>query len=267
MTRSMDVKIELFKWSSEDFPQERALIYTSHSNASRTCSSRFSWNRQKFIFSLQDYMCENNPVRVYMELMVEQDGNNNNGNFKFGSDKRDFTGIFSESRHEHRKTHLNYQDIQGSSGRKVQFHAYRTVGKEDKKKDEWTISHSLINHEVKSLWYYLKVVCDPKNGLHQPQLLGPLCFKDSSLQQIGRCYINREVFGKPQNVSNIKEHEKDMVVSNRKQGGGPLTVSAQANTLRNEGWVQGYLNGSVITISNSQIIFSEGTVQWKKSTV
>jgi len=50
-------KIEVYKWSSSEFAEEYALVYTSLDDASKTTSLRFSVNADMVLCRVADNMC------------------------------------------------------------------------------------------------------------------------------------------------------------------------------------------------------------------
>ncbi|KAI9100861.1 hypothetical protein K1719_024223 [Acacia pycnantha] len=85
---------ELYRWSSAEFRDEYALIYTSRSNPSLTCFSHYKVNRDKVLFALSDCLCEGNTVRVDMKFMGDRDYM---GRFVLRSaDAEDSSGSFME---------------------------------------------------------------------------------------------------------------------------------------------------------------------------
>jgi len=60
------VKIDLYKWSSSEFPQEYALVYTSLDDPSRTTTLRFSVNTDMVLCGVADHMCKDHPARNFM---------------------------------------------------------------------------------------------------------------------------------------------------------------------------------------------------------
>lgn len=75
MLRDPTVKAKLFTWSSEEFREEFALIYTSRYDPSQTCVSDCRVNRNKMLFTLHDCLWEGNSVRVDIELSTQRDYN------------------------------------------------------------------------------------------------------------------------------------------------------------------------------------------------
>ncbi|KAK7386147.1 hypothetical protein VNO78_26159 [Psophocarpus tetragonolobus] len=76
-----NVKVELYKWSSKEFTQEYALVYTSLDDASKTSILRISVNKERVLCRIGDYLCDVNPLRFLLKVTAERDGN---GSFKFG---------------------------------------------------------------------------------------------------------------------------------------------------------------------------------------
>ncbi|KAK4269880.1 hypothetical protein QN277_022978 [Acacia crassicarpa] len=78
------VKAQLFTWSSQEFQNEYALVYTSRSNPALTCLSCIARNHDKVRFILDDCLCAGNKVRIGIEFEKKR---YNNGLLAFGPTK------------------------------------------------------------------------------------------------------------------------------------------------------------------------------------
>ncbi|WVY93898.1 hypothetical protein V8G54_032986 [Vigna mungo] len=78
---SLDLEIELYKWSSAEYPQEYALVYTCVNDKSKFSIFRMSVRAEKVLLRFADSLCDDHPIRVNMELSAERD--NNYGYFKY----------------------------------------------------------------------------------------------------------------------------------------------------------------------------------------
>ncbi|XP_054779528.1 uncharacterized protein LOC129287408 isoform X1 [Prosopis cineraria] len=102
------VKAQLFMWSSKEFKNEYALIYTSRSNPSLTCFSCIARDYNKVRFILHDCLCVGNNVRVGIEFERKRE---NNGFLAFGPTKIEVsTGSFIVQRQEPGNYFWQYQD-------------------------------------------------------------------------------------------------------------------------------------------------------------
>ncbi|RDX83260.1 hypothetical protein CR513_35841, partial [Mucuna pruriens] len=73
-----NLTFELYQWSSEEYPKEYAVIYTSVTDKSKFCIFRLSVKPEKVQFRVADILCHSHPVRFHMEVTADRD----NGLFK-----------------------------------------------------------------------------------------------------------------------------------------------------------------------------------------
>lgn len=95
-----EVMIDLHQWSSPEFHTELAVIYSSPIDNSRFSIFRLSSSQDRVLCRLADFLCDNHPLRLHMEVTAEKD---HNGYFKFGSVRVVVEGIpaeFISLRHE-----------------------------------------------------------------------------------------------------------------------------------------------------------------------
>ncbi|KAI4356590.1 hypothetical protein L6164_000602 [Bauhinia variegata] len=69
------LKVEVFKWSSEEFIEEHAIIYTSISDDKRICVVRASANPEKARLTIHDKLCVDEGVSMAVEAVAERDIN------------------------------------------------------------------------------------------------------------------------------------------------------------------------------------------------
>ncbi|WVY93899.1 hypothetical protein V8G54_032987 [Vigna mungo] len=75
------VKIELYKWSSSEFPQEYGLVYTSLDDAFKSSTLRLSVNTDMVLCRVAGDMCRNHQVRCHVKITAPRDSR---GDCKFG---------------------------------------------------------------------------------------------------------------------------------------------------------------------------------------
>ncbi|XP_054780053.1 uncharacterized protein LOC129287829 isoform X2 [Prosopis cineraria] len=90
------IDTKLYKWSSEEFHEECALMYTSTGRllAPRSRTSYYRVNPNKLILTFDNHLILSNRVRVNMEFKAVRDSN---GLYKFGAVKlKDSGDVLSE---------------------------------------------------------------------------------------------------------------------------------------------------------------------------
>ncbi|RDX61110.1 hypothetical protein CR513_60688, partial [Mucuna pruriens] len=154
------LNVELYKWSSAEFPREYALTYTSFVDKSIFSISRLSVNRERVLLRLADSLCHDHPARLHMELTAERD---HSGIFNFGKVTVLVDGIPAE--------YISYRDDGVSTyfgGRYCNDGGARSTeifGSVNKM--SWEFSH-LYKHSVTlrtKLSYYVNVGFDKMSGL------------------------------------------------------------------------------------------------------
>ncbi|TKY47021.1 hypothetical protein E2542_SST29075 [Spatholobus suberectus] len=88
-------KVELYKWSSAEFPEEYALTCTSRMDKSMFSVFRLSVKLEKVLLRLADSLCHDHPVRLHMEVIAERDVSGPFNGFKLCSTTAIVTAIFS----------------------------------------------------------------------------------------------------------------------------------------------------------------------------
>lgn len=242
---SPSVKAQIFTWSSEEFQNEYALLYTSRSNPSLTCLSYVARNHNKVRFILHDCLCTGNNVRIGIEF--EKNGIYN-GTLAFGPTRIDVSsGNFIVQKQEPGNYLWKYQD---RFGRRVDQLWLRII-----QNGLWEIQFNTSRDGVNSfLAYVLRIVFNPYKGLDV--VLSYPYFEYVTLGYYRRpfalCRFDL-VTGKPPHdvlkQANVVSNNSGRSDNNNNDDDGAPPSSTQNNVIVNKGIAPGILNGSNININ------------------
>nr|XP_007146625.1 hypothetical protein PHAVU_006G056000g [Phaseolus vulgaris]ESW18619.1 hypothetical protein PHAVU_006G056000g [Phaseolus vulgaris] len=169
---SKHVGIELYKWSTSEFPQEYALVYTSLDDTSRTTTLRFSVNTDMVLCGVADHMCKYHPVRFHAKLTAIRDSN---GDYRFGEVVVAQHGCEISTR-KNNIPFFRYNCSESFPGNDVSL-----MPRMHMLDAYWDFSHSLEIGVRRNLRCYGRVECDKETGL-MVGLSGPFLYKGFFIQ-------------------------------------------------------------------------------------
>lgn len=238
-TYSANLRIELYKWSSVEFPQEHALIYTSLTDKSNFSIFRLSVKPEKVLFRLADSLCDNHPVRLHTEVTAER---NNYGSFNFrvvriveaGTNNQAKTPLFDEACFDY---HCE---------RKVcSFHVGRRTGM----LGSWRVDHWYKVDFKTYFTFKVNIVCDKVTGL-SAKFKGPFRSEFGQFDEESGSLIQCQVNGEP--PKHINSIVQSMFTGNQyilfKQGKGNTLIDdddeeSKMVVINNSGTFYGNHNG------------------------
>ncbi|CAJ1963918.1 unnamed protein product [Sphenostylis stenocarpa] len=186
------VKIDLYKWSSSDFPQEYALVYTSLEDASKISTLRLSVNTDMVLCRHTDNMCNDHPVRIYVKITALRDSN---GDCKFGE-----VLVIERGNKEDRTVDDDYasftyccDDESGDFWVKCRSQNLDRVNME---RTYWEFSHSYDVGLRRKLKYFVSIQCNKETGL-SVVFSGPFMYKGVIFDDELGLQSKREVSGEP----------------------------------------------------------------------
>ena len=248
LSNDFNVKVDLYKWSSAEFPDEYALIYTSRDDEFSTCTFRLSANRHRVLCTLHDCLCEDEPIRLLAEVKAIRD---KNGDFKFEALKFDSDGNFADKQRLPGSMFFQY----GCDKRNCLYMVYghEKIGHANKKKPTLVFSHMYIRPIKTSLSFDVNIQCDKGKGLCV-EFSGPFKVKGVLEQERAGVHIDRKILGEPPKASDpiVKSEFKGEVYAISLGEGGeanntPTFVMSAKGLVNNGGLTQGNFNGSVFT--------------------
>lgn len=248
LSNDINVKVELYKWSSAEFPEEYALVYTSRDDDYSTSTFRLSANRHRVVCTLHDSLCEDEQIEVLTEVKAKRD---DKGVFTFEALKVDSDGEFKEKENLEGSMFFNY----GCDKRNCVFMVYGhdKIGHANKKKPTLVVSHLYIRPLKASLTFEVNIQCDKGKGLCV-ELCGPFKTKGILDPERNGVHIDRKVFGEPPNSSDaiVRSEFKGEVYAIVSQGGQANNSNVPTFVMSGKGLVNniggntlGNFNGSV----------------------
>ncbi|RDX65053.1 hypothetical protein CR513_56322, partial [Mucuna pruriens] len=228
------VKVELYKWSSSEFPQEYALIYTSLDDEFRTSTLRVSVNTDVVLCRHADNMCKHHPARFHMKVTAVRD---NNGDCKFKEVIIVENGSGPNSAVVDNYACLRY-GCEDESGEFTVKSKDQNLDRVNLEKTYWSFCHSYDIGIRRQLKYFVSIQCNKVTGLCVG-FSGPLMYKGVVFEDELGLHSKCEVLGKPPKALIAKvesEFEgKLYIIFQRGKGdqNGETLPSAQATRLTN----------------------------------
>ncbi|XP_027931136.1 uncharacterized protein LOC114187173 [Vigna unguiculata] len=195
------LKFDRYKYSSSEFPEEHAVIYSSHEIETRTSTLRLSVKRDMVLCRFAHDMCKDHPIRFHMKITALKDSN---GVFKLGEvvagdgtdrDLRPFPNRIPKFLNrsgggerpaavekEHARFAYRCEEGSGDFGVKSGYDC-----------EKWRFCHSYDGGERGNLTYFVSIWCNSDTGL-SVLLVGPFMNDGKG----GRLRMSRrEVSGEP----------------------------------------------------------------------
>ncbi|KAL9319906.1 hypothetical protein ACSQ67_011745 [Phaseolus vulgaris] len=166
------VMIELYKWSSSEFPQEYALVYTSLHDASRISTLRLSVNTDMVLCRHADDMCKRHPVRCHAKITALRD---TRGDCNFGEVVVSKYGDDEDLTLDDNYACFNYscEDEGGEFILKSREQKLELVNME---RTYWEFRHSYDVGLRRKLKYFVSIHCNKETGL-SVGFNGPFMYK------------------------------------------------------------------------------------------
>ncbi|RDX93468.1 hypothetical protein CR513_24264, partial [Mucuna pruriens] len=230
------IKVELYKWSSSEFPQEYALIYTLLDDESKTSTFRLSVNTDKVLCRLTDNFCEDHPTQFQLKVTAERD---HNGDYNFGQVLLGAKGTFQNRFVQHHFLRFSYLCEKRTATYYMVRSIEQNVGRVNLKKTSWELCHSYDVGFKTELKCSVNVQCNKMKGLCVG-FTGPYRYKGLVFQKQDGLQIQREIRGEPPgalnaNVATEFEEEEVYLLFQSGEGNqnGANMVSLQATGLIN----------------------------------
>jgi len=260
------VKIELYKWSSSEFPQEYALVYTSLDDGSRTSTLRLSVNTDMVLCRLADDMCKQHPVRCHAKITALRDSR---GDCKFGEVLVSQDGDDGDPTVEDDYAWFTYscEDEGGDFTLKCREQKPDRVNME---RTYWEFCHSYDVGIRRKLKYFVSIQCNKETGL-SVSFSGPFMYKGVIFDDELGLQSKREVSGKPpkelianaesefegtkytllkrnQNGCTLPSAKAKKAINEAAQTTAVFNTAARATGLINTvgGQTQGHFNGAIL---------------------
>ncbi|RDX86874.1 hypothetical protein CR513_31734, partial [Mucuna pruriens] len=226
---SANLTFELYQWSSEEYPKEYAVIYTSVTDKSKFCIFRLSVKPEKLQLRVADLLCHSHPVRFHMEVTAERD----KGLFDYRVVRVVEAGT-SQSQ-TFFKDIFNYFCEKRVCGFDVDRPGWKYGSAINM---NWEVWHTYTVGYKTNIRLYVDIDCDKMTGL-SAKFRGP--FKCEGfiifLEERSGSLIQREVKGKPpEHVSTIVDSVftgKQFVLFNKGKGSSLGEASHQGNFIGN----------------------------------
>jgi len=261
------VKIELYRWSSSEFPEEYALVYTSLDDASRISTLRLSINTDMVLCRHADDMCKEHPVRFHVKITALRDsrGDCNFGEVLVVSEDGDIGDPIVLDYHawfpyscEDKSCYFILKSMEQKLDR---VHMERTY---------WEFCHSCDVSFRRRVKYFVNIQCNKETGL-SVWFSGPFMYKGVVFQDELGLQSKREVSGKPpkelianaesefegakytllkrnQNGCTLPSAKAKKAINEAAQTRAVFNTAARATGLINTigGQTQGHFNGAII---------------------
>lgn len=258
----------LYKWSSAEFREECALIYSTSGRylSDRSCTSYYKVKPDEVILTIDDGLHLGNRVRVNMEFKAVKDSQ---GLFKVGSAKlKESEAVYNErslGASKSKVLHLTYNDFKDHRFNQIDL---RRINNKKYDVDFFTgfAKHDYITHSV-------TIYCDPSKGF-VVNLSGPYRYTTSGQEEL--CGIDYITGWPPENViKNAQVIWKELipkeVETNKKADNNSVGVSGGTqqtiihkhyhNTVHNEGINVGKGNGAIfVSIRDRRRIHMENKI-------
>ncbi|RDX75099.1 hypothetical protein CR513_45065, partial [Mucuna pruriens] len=230
---SANFTFELYQWSSEEYPKEYAVIYTSVTDKSKFCIFRLSVKPEKLQLRVADILCHSHPVRFHMEVTAERD----NGLFNLRVVRVVEAGTSQSQTSIKDKLIFDYF----CESRACVFGVDRrgSMSSSDTNRN-WEVVHSYAVGYKTDIKLYVVIKCDKMTGL-SAEFRGP--FKCEGLitfliPKTGSL-IQREVKGEPpKHISAIVDSVftgKQFVLFNQGKGNNLAEASLEGQHINNSG--------------------------------
>ncbi|KAG2394760.1 hypothetical protein LR48_Vigan09g098800 [Vigna angularis] len=191
---SVDLEIELYKWSSAEYPQEYAIVYTCVNDKSKFSIFRMSVRAEKVLLRFADRLCDDHPIRVNMELIAERD--NKYGYFKYRLVRVVEAGTTYSPPTSFDGGNVSFFTI--FCQKRVSFYSVTPPGVNTM---TWKVRHSYSQGIKMDMNFHVNIECHKIDGL-SVKFRGPFKFKfpgffTESLLERSTPEIQREVHGEP----------------------------------------------------------------------
>ncbi|KAK4269882.1 hypothetical protein QN277_022980 [Acacia crassicarpa] len=231
---------KLYKWSSGEFRNEYALIYTASGGglySPRSCTFYYRVSCEKLVITMDDDLCSGRRVRVNMEFVAVRD--DKSMGFKFGPVKfKDSGPYFHQRRRRSSKEEVlflqYFTDLYG--GRRTQL----CLNKVRKKQRYLVIFHTAIGNSDDNFSHYMTIKCDPSKGI-EVNLCGP--YHDRAGER--ELCDTENISGMPPDdiIDNAEAIRNDLKVEDGNSV-GPTPPNVY-NIIHNRGIIEGDGNGSI----------------------
>ncbi|KAK7333372.1 hypothetical protein VNO80_30140 [Phaseolus coccineus] len=183
------VKIELYKWSSSEFPQEYALVYTSLDDASRISTLRLSVNTDMVLCRHADDMCGSHPVRCHAKITALRDSR---GDCKFGEVVVSQYGV-GDPTVDDDHTCFFYSCVDEGGEFTLKSREQR-IDRVNMERTYWEFCHSYDVSLRRKLKYFVSIQCNKETGL-SVGFSGPYMYKGVIFDDELGLQSKREVSG------------------------------------------------------------------------
>jgi len=190
---SLDLEIEVYKWSSAEYAQEYAVVYTCINDKSKFSIFRLSVRAEKVLLRLADCLCDDHPIRVHMELIAERDNNYGYFNYRLVRVVEAGTTYSPPSNHGDEVRFITILCHKRASSYSVTPPGVNKV--------TWKVEHSCSQGFITEVSFHVNIECHKVNGL-SVKFRGPFKFKapriiTESLLERSTPQIQRQVNGEP----------------------------------------------------------------------
>jgi len=191
---SLDLEIEVYKWSSAEYAQEYAVVYTCINDKSKFSIFRLSVRAEKVLLRLADCLCDDHPIRVHMELIAERDNNYGYFNYRLVRVVEAGTTYDPSSTNDDKVSFITILCHKRASS--------FSVTRPGENKMTWKVEHSsCCQGFLAELSFHVNIECHKVNGLWV-KFRGPFKFKapriiTESLLERSTPHIQRQVNGEP----------------------------------------------------------------------
>jgi len=240
---SLDLEIELYKWSSAEYPQEYAVVYTCINDKSKFSIFRLSVRPEKVLLRLADCLCDDHPVRVHMELIAERDNNYGYFNYRLVRVVEAGTTYSPSSTNDDKVSFGTIMFCQ----KRVSVYYVTLPGVN---KMTWKVEHYCSQGLRMELGFYVNIECHKVNGLsvtfRGPFKLNILRLNTESLLERSTPQIQRQVNGEPPKYINA-------FVESAFTGNEYILLQAEGRG--NSGGTEASVQGTRVTVNNTAARF------------